>query len=166
MSISKGFGAISLGVLVLVVGFSNNDMLQTPLSEIQQGSGKMTVLYDGKDGGPIDFGTEKWAPGDTRSITVEIRNEGEIDFISSVNSGAPSVEGSLINEMDTTIRNESGDILFHGAYPEINITGLDIPVGKSEKLKVAVQWVPAKDVDLSKERSDSFSMSVNAQQKI
>lgn len=166
MRIVKSFGAVGLGLAVAFVGFSSNNMHSAPMGAIQSGSGKMTVLYNGVEGGPIDFGDSPLSPGEPRNVTVEVKNEGQIDFVSSVSSGEYPDASSMVYEMATTVTDESGAVVYEGLYPKLTVTGLDVPVGESEKLTVTVRWMPPEDADLSQSRNGNFALNVIANQKI
>lgn len=165
MRIPKGTGAILMGIAVLIIGHSYNPSEGQIIGEIQTGTGKMTVLFNGVENGHLGFGDEKWAPEDTRSASIDILNEGDIDFRSTLDSGDYAV-GSIVNEFHALVTTEDGKVLFAGPYSEVFIKNLDIPAGDSEKLKLAVQWLPPENTDFSVSRNDSFNMQVNAQQKI
>lgn len=153
-----------MGLGILFLGFTN-PAGGAPIGEIQTGTGKMTVLFNGVENGHLGFGNEPWAPGDIREATIDIKNEGEIDFISSLDSG-DYAQGSIINEFTSTVTTEDGEVLFTGKYSDIFIKNLDTPVGDTERLKITVHWMPPENTDFSVSRNGNFNMSVNAQQKI
>jgi hypothetical protein len=168
----KKVGAVAAGLLVASVGiaihsnsaFATHGDSASPLSIIE-GQGKMTVLYNGKEKGPIDFGVKQWVPGATGKTTVEIRNEGEIDFVSSLTTGDYSKD-SMANDFLTTVTDKTGKTLFRGAYSDVEVTGLDVPVGAYEKLTVSVRWMPSDDLNKSKGRDGKIGMNVTSHQKI
>ena len=159
-------GAISLGLVVLAVGFANLNLQDDGfVGNIQSGNGKMAVLYNGKESKSLDFGEQMWVPGETRSISVDIRNEGEIAFTSSMTTGDyPS--DSIINEFNATITDEAGKTVFQGAYADIEVNDIEVLVGDSEKFKISVEWLPSKTNNSSKERTGQFGWNVSAMQKV
>jgi hypothetical protein len=153
-----------MGIGILVLGFIN-PLGSTNAGTIQTGTGKMTVLFNGVEHGSLGFDNAPWAPGETRSSSIDIINAGEIDFLSTLDSGDYAPE-SMIHEFTSTLTNETGETLYIGPFADLSVNDVDTLVGHTEHLKLAVKWMPPENADLSVKRHGSFQLGVTAQQKI
>ena len=158
--------ALALAALVLIVGFWGifNHSGSSSFGSIVTGSGKMVVLYDGKNDGSLSIAAKNWTPEDSHDMTVEVRNEGEIDFTASMTTGDYAAD-SMVHDFVTTITDVTGKVVYDGSYSNVEVRDIYVPVGDTVKFNVSVQWLP-ENAGAAAKTGGQFAWNVSASQKV